>query len=126
MAGAPDVTVRVIGAKELRRSLKAADRDLGDLKTVHRKIGTMVMSTATPRAPRRTGKLASSLRSSPTTTKARVTSRLPYAAPVHWGVPSRGIEPQPWISAAAQRREADWTDLYRKEVQRIMDEVETT
>ena len=124
MAGQPAITVKVIGARELRRALKAAEADMKDLTSVHRDVGQVVMSAQQP--PRRTGKLAASLKSSPTTTKARVSSTLPYAAPVHWGVPSRNLAPNPWISRAAQSTEQTWTDLYQKRIQALMNDVQAS
>lgn len=126
MAGRPDLTVQVLGARELRRAMKKAGADLKDLTSTHRKIGQMVQTDAERDAPRRTGQLASSLRSSPTTTKARVSSRLSYAAPIHWGVPSRGIEPQPWISRAAQRTQGQWIGLYETTINELIDQVESS
>ena len=126
MGASPITTVRITGARELRRALKKAGGDLGELTTLHREVGRVVLARGESTAPRRTGDLAASLRSSPTRTKARVTSRLPYAAPIHWGVPARGINPRPWLSDAAVQTESTWADLYRRKVEELITEVENS
>jgi len=106
--------------------MKKAGEDLGELTTVHREVGTVVLRRAESSAPRRTGALADSLRSQPTRTKARVGTRLPYGAPIHWGVPSRNISPRPWLSEAAVETEATWADLYRRRVEELITDMENS
>jgi hypothetical protein len=122
MAQAPSVTVKVEGARQMRAALKKSGADMKDLTSVHRDVGQVVMQAA--RVPVRTGKLAGSLKSSPTRTKARVTSRLPYAAPIHWGSPKRNLAPQPFISHAAVGTEDTWVELYRKRMDELMANIE--
>lgn len=126
MPSSPITSIRVVGARELRRAMKKAGSDLGDLTQVHRDVGTVVLGRATSTAPRRTGALAASLKSAPTRTKARLSSRLPYAAPIHWGHPARGIEPQPWLSEAAVATESTWAELYRVRVTELLEEIEAS
>ena len=114
--------VKVDGARQIRKALKAAQADMKDLTSVHRDVGAVVVQAINP--PRRTSDLAGSLKSAPTRTKARVSSRLPYAAPVHWGVPARSLAPNPFISAAAVSTESTWVDLYRKRMDELMGSVE--
>lgn len=106
--------------------MKKAETDLGQLTGVHREVGSVVSRAAESDAPRRTGRLAGSLKAYPTRTKVRVGSRLPYAAPIHWGVPARGIAPNPYISRAAVRTESTWTQLYERKVGELIDEVEAS
>jgi hypothetical protein len=120
----PSFTVKVEGARELRRAMKGAGQSLKDLTSVHRDVGQVVMNAA--QAPVRTGRLQASMKSAPTGTKARVSSTLPYAAPIHWGVPSRNLSPNPWISRAAESTEQTWTNLYHTRVQELADQVQAS
>ena len=121
----PGVTVRVMGARELRRALKKAGENMSELRTAHKNAGLTVANAARGRAPRRTGRLDASVKSKPTTTKARVGSNLVYAAPIHWGWPDRNISPNPWLWSAAKETEATWIADYEREIQAIIRKVET-
>jgi hypothetical protein len=121
--------VQVLGAKELRRSLKAAGDDLGDLKALNQAIGNMVVGVARGLAPTRTGRLAASLRANRVVGGVSVragSAAVPYAGPIHWGWPARNIKANTFILTAAQTSEAEWTALYEAEVNKILDKVEGT
>jgi len=120
-------TVQVVGAKELRKTMKAAGDDLGDLKAVHQAVGNMVVGVARGLAPVRTGALAGSIR----TTKAAGgialkagSAGIPYAGPIHWGWPARGIKAQPFLSDAATSTEEAWIRFYEEEMDKILEKVE--
>lgn len=79
----PADPVRVKGLAELNRSLGKISKDLRKSSVAElRDIAKKVRDDARSNAPRRSGKLAASLRYSATNTGARVTSTLPQA-PVH-------------------------------------------
>ena len=121
-----DAGIRVEGAAELRRTLKRAGEDLSDLKTAHSAAAQIVAGRGRGTAPRRTGTLAASVRGSGTATAAVVRAggaRVPYAGPIHWGWPSRGITAQPWLSEAATDTETVWVAGYERDVERILDRV---
>lgn len=121
----PAPVVQVIGAAQLRRTLRAAGQDLTDLKRVHAEVGRIVVAAA--HAPTRTGALAASIRAGSAATSATVRAggaRVPYAGPIHWGWPARGIAAQPFLADAAQRTEPRWTEVYLAEVNRIIDQVQ--
>lgn len=118
--------VEVEGAKQLRRAMKRAGIDAAELKPVHQSVGRTVEQAGASLAPVRTGRLRASMRSSGTKTAAIVRAggaKVPYAGPVHWGWPARGIGANPWISEAAQRTEPQWTRFYEAEVDRILGQV---
>jgi hypothetical protein len=121
MARGPQV--RVEGARELRRTLRAAGDKLGDLKAVHQKVGGIVVARATGTAPRRTGRLAASVRAGRLASGVAVRSRLPYANPIHWGWPARGIAAQPFLSTAATDTEPTWIQVYEAEMERIVNSI---
>lgn len=113
----------------LRRTLRAAGRDLADIKAAHRAAGNVVRGRATGTAPRRTGRLAGTIRVGATATSAYVRAgraSVPYAGPIHWGWPRRGIAPQPWLSEAATDTETVWIYFYEKEIQNALRKVHGT
>lgn len=125
MTSAPVVEVR--GAKELRKSLKRAGDDLGDLKDVHQAVGNLVVSTASGMAPRRSGALAGSIRAARAAAGVTIragSARIPYAGPIHWGWPARNIAANPFLSNAATSTETAWVALYEDELNKIIDRVE--
>ena len=120
-------TVQVDGARELRRTLKRADDDLGDLKDANQRAGQLVANAASQRAPRRTGALAGVIRASRAAASATVKAggaRVPYAGVIHWGWPARNIQAQPFLSDAATSTEAQWLPIYESDIDRIVHRIE--
>lgn len=125
MAGAPILEVR--GARRLRRDLKRAGDDLEELKATHARVAAIVAATATSTAPRRSGRLAATVRPAGTKTQAVIRAgyaRVPYANPIHWGWPRRGIRANPWLSEAAQTTEPAWYRAYALHVDQLLNRVE--
>lgn len=115
--------VQVEGLKDLRRDLRALDRDA--LKQVQRSLkgsAEIVAAQARIDAPKRTGELARSIRAGTSGNRALVRSRLPYGNPIHWGWPKRNITANPFIdraadkkaNAALERLADDLEDVFRK------------
>lgn len=118
--------VRVDGLGKLQRALRQLDADTTDLKDANAAAASLVAAAASARAPRRTGRLAASIRGNRATSRATVRgggARVPYAGPVHWGWPSRRIEAQPFITDAAQATESMWLPLYERDLSRAVDKV---
>jgi hypothetical protein len=118
--------VEVIGAKKLRSTLRKAGADMKDLTAVHREVGAIVAGAATPTTPRRTGRLASTVRAGATQTAAITRAgyaRVPYAPPIHWGWPRRGIQARPWLSIAAQSTEPTWFARYEAGIAAILEKI---
>jgi hypothetical protein len=120
--------VKVRGLSRLTRTMKAAEADLSELNTVHAKVAALVAASAASRAPRRSGRLAASVRGSKARRRASVTAgyakSVPYAGPIHWGWPARNIEPQPFIYDAAQSTETAWLGVYTAGLNDIIDRVQ--
>lgn len=119
--------VQVEGLRTLRRTLKAAGVSLQDLKDAHAQVAALVVRAAAPRAPRRTGALAATTRGAGTQAAAVVRagrSAVPYAGPIHWGWPARGIKAQPWLYDAAVASRDEWTGAYLSTLQAIIDDIE--
>lgn len=116
-------TVKVDGLRRLRSDLRKLGEDTQDLKAANAAVAALVASTAASRAPRSTGRLASSGRGNRAVGRATVTfggAAVPYAGPVHWGWPARGIEPQPFIPEAAQATEPVWLPMYLADLDRAL------
>jgi len=129
------------GAERLKITLKKASQDLSKLKEVNQSVGKVVVESSRPWAPRRSGQLQATVRSSGTKTAAVIRAgnnrAVPYANPIHWGWPRqrkqkanrhpgiRGgdIRPYPWLSRAAQKSEPRWFDLYLTAIDDILDKV---
>src|SRR4051812_32251978 len=124
---AEGVEVKVDGLRRLQRELKAAGESLDDLKDANAKAGRIVADEAGRRAPRgATGRLAGSGRASRAAGRAQVvfgSAAVPYAGPIHWGWPARGIEAQPFATEAAEGTRGEWLDVYLDELQQIADNV---
>lgn len=124
--GAPNVGIKVVGARQLRSTLKKAGDDLGDLKDAHKRAADVVANAAKQRAPKLTGRLAGSIRGAGTTTAAFVRAgfkSIPYAGPIHWGWPARNIKAQPFMSDAATQTEGTWLPIYENAVDEALDQV---
>jgi hypothetical protein len=118
--------VEIDGARELRASMKRAGEDLTELATLNREAAGVVAVRAGGNAPRRTDTLASTVRFSGTKTAGVVragSAKVPYANPIHWGWPKRGIAANPFISEAGTATEPIWTDVYLRGVNRIIDKI---
>lgn len=115
--------VQVRGAKQLRRTLKRAGVGLEDLKDAHAAAGSIVVAAGRTGAPRRSGRLASSVRASRAAASATVRAggaQTPYAGVIHWGWPAHHITAQPWLSQAATATEPAWTAAYLEAVDRVL------
>ena len=119
--------IQVDGARELRRTLKRAGDDLGDLKDANQRAGQFVANAASQRAPHLTGALAGALRASRAAASATVKAggaRVPYAGPIHWGWPAHNIQAQPFLSDAATDTEPQWLPMYEADIEKIVDKIE--
>jgi phage gpG-like protein len=96
---AADKVIRVTGARQLRKTLKEFDGDLSQLRVAHQAAADKVLARALRDAPVRTGRLKSSLKAKGNNASAVVRSagrQAPYAAPVHWGWPTRPNRGKGW------------------------------
>lgn len=120
--------VEIKGHKELRRELRRAkDKTLDEqLKAVHKESAELVVDTARPLTPVRTGKLRDSLRASATKTGGRARAgkkAVPYAGPVHFGWPARRIRPQTFLYDAADKRSDEVLAKFAKAIEDISAEI---
>lgn len=124
---------QVIGARELRASLKELGADLNDFKGVHAQVASFVGAEGASRAPRRSGMLAASWRPGSAKTNATVRfggAAVPYANAVHWGTGARpgrrgphNIRPSLFATEAASDTEPTWVPWYLAELQNMVNKV---
>lgn len=106
--GCGPVSVQIVGAQKFRQELQAAEKAMADLTAPHTAAAQAVKKAAGPTTPRLTGALAASVRASGSAAYGVISSGLKYAPVIHWGWRGHGIEPQPWLSRAAQVSEPTW------------------
>jgi hypothetical protein len=119
--------VQIVGAKRLRRTLKAAGIELEDLKAANAAVASLVAQAAAGRAPKRTGRLAASVRGNRAQARATVLAgraSVPYAGPIHWGWPRRGIKANPFLADTAAALEPAWIAIYTREVEKAINKIE--
>lgn len=121
--------LEVVNGRQVRAALKRAGIGVQDLKDAHRRVAEMVAERSASRAPRRTGRLAATVRPAGTQSAAIVRAgraTVPYAAPIHWGWPKRHIAAQPWIADTAARTQDTWETTYLAAVEAVIATVERT
>lgn len=97
--------VYVTGLKATTKALVAAGVDLEDLKDVMGEVAAEAADTLRPLLPTKSGALHNSVRGNRAKGVALVTigkARVPYAGPIIYGWPARGIRP----SGAIDRTDA--------------------
>lgn len=130
--------VRVDGLRELRTFMRkfGDDLDKQGLKDIHGKVAEPVAATAKTLAPRRSGRLAGSIRTAKGSTKAATVraggARVPYAGVHEFGWPNRTVvfgkrtgSPVPirekrFLRGALQRERGRVTQMYDAELARFM------
>lgn len=96
--------VKVTGIAKLNRDLRALGVEVDDLKAAMTKIAAMAARAAEGFAPKRSGRLAATVRGNKARNRAvviagRGKARL-YAGPINYGWPKRNIKPQPFMQQA--------------------------
>ena len=119
-------SVQVEGARELRKSMRAAGDKMQDLKSLHLRLADDVADTAKTLVPVRTGRLQKSIRGAGTKTFAAVRAGnnrvrgVPYAPVIHFGWARRGIKPQPFLYEALDDRRQEVIEAYNAEVRSLV------
>ena len=96
--------VVVEGLRETVRSLQRFGVEVGDLKAAFKRIGSFVQRDAQSLAPKKTGRLAASIRPSNTKNKSIIragSARVVYAGVQHYGG-YNNIKPHPFLSKAVE------------------------
>ena len=112
--------ITVEGGASLMRTLKRAGADIDDMKDTNQRVARQVAAVASSLAPRRSGRLAGSVKGNRAVAQAVIRSRLPYAGPIHWGWQSRGIRPNPFMVEAVNRTQPAIESWYLADLDRIL------
>lgn len=108
--------VEVEGARRLASTLRDAAGDIDDLSGAHTQAGDLVAARSRPGTPSATGELrASTVNLTAGAHETVIGNIAEHAAPVHSGVPSRGIPPTPFLADAAEDT-AGWIPVFREAV----------
>ena len=122
----PAAAIQVEGLRDVRAAVrKLKSKELNDaLKRSNRESAEIVAEAArTGDVPVNSGRLKKSIKASGSqasgAVKAGTAARVPYAGVIHWGWPSRNIEPQPFLSEAL----ADKIDVVTATFEELFSEV---
>jgi hypothetical protein len=127
----------VVGLRELRSALSAAQLDTADLRTANARVSAFVADVARGLAPvGDTGNLQGTVRGTRQVGRAVVragSAAVPYAGNNHYGWPGRPNPRKGWrggsfrgsffIVDAAQRSEQIWLEFYVDDLQKIIDRI---
>lgn len=116
------VRVEIRGLAQVTASLGRMEHDLADIAPPE--AGQIIGSAAQARAPKRTGRLASSMSSSAGDGKVSVTFGVVYAGPINFGVGPRpglrgphNIRATRFLTGAVSDRESAWVETYKDAAQ---------
>lgn len=123
--------VRITGHEEVRKAIRQIGNEMdrnaakGALKKMNLEAAELVKTVADGLVPVQTGKLAATVRAAGSQKSARVRAgyqRVPYAGPIHFGWPDRGIRPQPFLYEALDQRRSKVIDLYDDRLAKLIKE----
>lgn len=105
----------VEGADRAAATMRRAAGDLDDLSGAHTEAGALALTKARTTTPTATGELLAGNTVLEATRHETVIGNLAeHAAPVHSGVPSRGIAPTPYLDDVAAG--TSWAPIFRDAV----------
>ncbi len=118
-------TIKVQGLKELTAGFKKIDDSmLPQLKKVSKDSADVVATEARGLAPKRTGRLAASIKSSGTQAGGSIRSGgLAYHRVIHFGWARHNIKPQPFLYNALDKRHDEVIAKFEREVQVLVNKV---
>ena len=116
----------VEGLTAVVKALQAAGLDVQDLKGAFSRLAAEGARLAAGYAPRRSGALASSIRGNKAKSKAVVSAgnarRVPYAGPINYGWPSRGIRGREFMQRVDAELGPRAITLLEQDVNRVLRE----
>ena len=116
----PSDAVKIEGLSKLQKDLRKLSTDALDLNkeeflATNKKVAEIIIGESKKFVPVLTGALAESVRNASTKKSAKVRAGsvgVPYAGAIHFGWPSRGIRPNPFLYDAIDRRRDEVRDRY--------------
>lgn len=116
-------SIRVEGADALRKALRNLEDGTKDLKAAHLDAAEIVATDARPRARRKSGRMAASVRAAGQAKQGVVRAgfaALPYVSIQHFGHPARNISPNPFLYDALDARSSQVVETYEKHVDNLI------
>lgn len=110
---------KVQGLSQVVRALQQMGVEVDDLKDAFSKIADKAADAASAAAPRKSGRLAGDIRGNRAKSKAVVTAgraSVPYAGPINYGWPSRGIAPALFMQKADQQMQPVAVQMLEDEI----------
>lgn len=127
-----ELAIRVRNLNQVRRALRAmGPGTTRALSAALKRVAQVAAADARGRVPRRSGRLAGSIRASARGTRANVGSRLPYAGVIEFGRKAvhgasqraqgytRQLTPQPYLMPAVQNTRDDTIRVFEAEMRTI-------
>lgn len=118
------VGIDVVGLNQLVRFLKQLEPELLDgLKEANAELSDEIAADAASLAPRKSGRLAGTVRSSGTARTGIVRAGragVPWTGPIHFGWAARNIEPDKFLYRAFDAREDEITNRYLEALEQIV------
>lgn len=110
------------GSTELAAGITGIGDGLSRLDGAATETVQIVVARARRSAPSDTGNLSRSIEGRGTGSTATIGTRVDYGLPVHFGVPSRGQRPQPFLHQAVTAEQNRILDAYTRNVDRLIDQ----
>lgn len=114
--------IRITGLNKVVRGLREFGVTLDELRPAFSDLADDAKGLIQTQTPKRTGRLAGSLRSSKSATRAVVRAggaARPYAGPINYGWPSRGIAPSLFMQKGSEQIEPKVVPRLEKELNEI-------
>ena len=114
------------GLAHLSRTLKQAGADMQDLKTAYRKAASAVKPRIAKAAPKRTGRLARSVRAGSSQRSGVVragSNKVPYAGPINFGWPGHHIKAQHFMGKGLEASRDEVDDIFRQAIEKALSQV---
>lgn len=116
------MTMTEHGADDLVAALSGIAAGLDDLHEASNETARIVVATARRMVPHRTGRLMMSIRGTGTGSTATIATNVPYALPVHFGVPGHNQKAQPFLLGALMREQPRIVDAYAANVAGLIEQ----
>lgn len=117
------VGFRVEGLRAVVRDLQRLGADVDDLKAAFSSIASEGAHVASRLAPRKSGRLAGDVRGNRAKAKAVVTvgrASVPYAGPINYGWPQRGIKASEFLQRADEHMQPVAVQRLETEINRAI------
>jgi hypothetical protein len=122
--------IKVKGYKASIKALQAIGVPDSEIKAAGTAAGELVAAEARTLVPVRTGALRQTIRVSKALNKVEIKagndSKIPYAAPIHWGWWKRHIKPSPFFSKALGITRSEVFNTYYAQIDRLIAKNTTT